>query len=213
MSNTVILSVGYLASALVFVTFYMKTMVPLRCVAMASNITFLTYGMWLHLWPIAILHALMLPLNGLRLMQIRRMLLDLRAARTEEIDLKTIARSFDAVKYPRGSVLFRKGDAGDCAYYIAKGEVEFPEVKARCGEGQIFGEIAIFSPMHLRMASAVCTTDVELYRMDEHALVVAFHQSAPFAFSILRLITTRLLQDVAKLGADIGSAHELSAAD
>ena len=30
--------VGYLASALVFATFYMKTMMPLRAVAIASNV-------------------------------------------------------------------------------------------------------------------------------------------------------------------------------
>lgn len=216
MSDTVILSLGYLASVLVFATFYMKTMVPLRCVAMASNVTFLTYGAWLHLWPIVILHAMMLPLNGIRLMQIRRMLVDLRAARTEEIDLGSVARSFEAVRYTRGTVLFRKGDPGECAYYVARGEIEFPEIQARCGVGQLFGEIAIFSSEHVRMASALCATDVELYRIDEHALVVAFHQSAPFAFSILRLITTRLLDDFARLAAK--EAHptaqrELSAAD
>jgi CRP/FNR family transcriptional regulator, cyclic AMP receptor protein len=32
---------GYLASALVFFAFYMRTMLPLRCVAIASNVAFL----------------------------------------------------------------------------------------------------------------------------------------------------------------------------
>ena len=36
--------VGYLASALVFATFYMKTMMPLRAVAIASNVAFISYG-------------------------------------------------------------------------------------------------------------------------------------------------------------------------
>lgn len=195
MLDMLVPSIGYLASALVFATFYMKTMVPLRCVAMASNVAFLTYGVWLGLWPIAVLHALMLPLNLIRLMQIRRMLMDIRAARTEELDLGSIVRSFEAVSYPRGAVLFRKGESGDFAYYVAKGEIEFPEIAGLCGVGQLFGEIAIFSPEHARTASAICATDVELYRIDEHALVTAFHQSAPFAFSLLKLITMRLLRD------------------
>jgi hypothetical protein len=36
---------GYLASLLVFSTFYMKTMLPLRGVAIASNIAFMAYGL------------------------------------------------------------------------------------------------------------------------------------------------------------------------
>jgi CRP/FNR family transcriptional regulator, cyclic AMP receptor protein len=36
--------VGYTASLLVFSTFYMKTMIPLRCLAVISNVAFLTYG-------------------------------------------------------------------------------------------------------------------------------------------------------------------------
>ena len=37
---------GYLASTLVFATFWMRTMLPLRLVAIASNVAFAGYG-WL----------------------------------------------------------------------------------------------------------------------------------------------------------------------
>ena len=36
---------GYFAAALVFATFYMRTMVSLRLAAIASNIAFLGYGL------------------------------------------------------------------------------------------------------------------------------------------------------------------------
>ncbi len=199
MSDIIIESLGYLASTLVFAAFYMKTMTPLRCVAILSNVAFVSYGGWLELWPIVILHSLMLPLNTIRLIRIRQMLKEIRAARTQTVDVSTLARSFELVKYRQGTVLFRKGDIGDCAYYVAKGKVELSEVSARCSIGDLFGEIAIFSSAHVRTASAICATDVELYRIDEHAIVVAFHQSAPFAFSILRLVTTRLLENITKL--------------
>ena len=55
--------VGYLASLLVFSTFYMKTMIPLRCVAIASNVAFLTYGYFAGLYPVFLLHVVLLPLN------------------------------------------------------------------------------------------------------------------------------------------------------
>lgn len=40
---------GYVALSLVFSTFYMRRMVPLRLVALCSNVAFLTYAFSLHL--------------------------------------------------------------------------------------------------------------------------------------------------------------------
>lgn len=59
--------VGYVASSLVFTTFYMKGMIPLRSVALCSNFAFLLYALALHLAPIAILHGALIPVNTLRL--------------------------------------------------------------------------------------------------------------------------------------------------
>src|SRR4030095_1980596 len=64
--------VGYLASLLVFSTFYMKTMIPLRCVAITSNVAFLTYGYFAGLYPVFLLHTVLLPLNVFRLHQMYR---------------------------------------------------------------------------------------------------------------------------------------------
>jgi hypothetical protein len=36
--------IGYVASGLTFMTFYMKAMLPLRYIALCSNIAFITYG-------------------------------------------------------------------------------------------------------------------------------------------------------------------------
>jgi CRP/FNR family transcriptional regulator, cyclic AMP receptor protein len=46
--------------------FCMKTIIPLRVVALTSNIAFLTYGMGLGLAPGWLLHAILLPINGWR---------------------------------------------------------------------------------------------------------------------------------------------------
>jgi hypothetical protein len=61
-------TIGYVASALVLAAFGMKDMVNLRIVALYSNIAFITYGIALNLLPILILHVILLPLNGWRLM-------------------------------------------------------------------------------------------------------------------------------------------------
>lgn len=64
---------GYAASALVFAAFYMDRMVPLRLVAIASNIAFIAYA-WLDgLMPVLLLHGALLPLNALRLYELQRL--------------------------------------------------------------------------------------------------------------------------------------------
>src|SRR5215475_6503937 len=76
---------GYIASLLVFCAFYMKTMIPLRSVAIASNVAFLTYGLAGRLYPIAALHAILLPLNVLRLRQMRSLIRRVKDASTGDI--------------------------------------------------------------------------------------------------------------------------------
>ncbi len=62
-------SFGYIASFLVLATFSMRRMVPLRIVAIFSNIAFFEYGFSLDPKPIALLHGLLLPINICRLAQ------------------------------------------------------------------------------------------------------------------------------------------------
>lgn len=72
-TNTWIEAAGYLASLLVFATFCMKTMVPLRIVAVLSNIAFIVYSSYGGLYPILLLHSVLLPLNVARTFQMLRL--------------------------------------------------------------------------------------------------------------------------------------------
>ena len=74
-----LVTAGWIASAFVFSTFFMKTMLPLRLAAIASNVAFMTYallglayGDFGRLYPIFVLHACLLPLNVVRLIELRR---------------------------------------------------------------------------------------------------------------------------------------------
>ena len=61
--------IGYLAAGLVFLTFYMKTMIPLRIVGLCSNVAFIAYAILDGLYPVLILHVILLPLKAFRLRQ------------------------------------------------------------------------------------------------------------------------------------------------
>ena len=60
---TAVDALGYLAASLVLATFCAKSMVTLRLLAIASNAAFITYALATGLYPIVVLHTVMLPLN------------------------------------------------------------------------------------------------------------------------------------------------------
>ena len=62
-------SIGYLASLFVLGSFSSQTMVSLRALALMSNVAFMAYAYASHLLPVLLLHALLLPVNALRLWQ------------------------------------------------------------------------------------------------------------------------------------------------
>ena len=64
--------VGYLAAVTVLMTFCMNTFVPLRGIAIVSNLLFITYGIAGHLYPVFVLHAVLLPINVVKILQLQQ---------------------------------------------------------------------------------------------------------------------------------------------
>jgi hypothetical protein len=64
--------IGYLASGLVLATFCMRDMVPLRAMAIVSNIAFIAYAISSGIGPVLVLHIVLLPMNAARLAQALR---------------------------------------------------------------------------------------------------------------------------------------------
>jgi CRP/FNR family transcriptional regulator, cyclic AMP receptor protein len=63
---------GYFASLLVLATFSVRGMVALRTLAIASNLAFIGYAALAQIYPVLLLHALLLPVNLSRLSQALR---------------------------------------------------------------------------------------------------------------------------------------------
>ena len=137
---------GYVASALVLATFWMRTMIPLRIVALGSNIAFITYGMVGGFVPIMVLHLILLPVNMYRTVEMVRLLQRVRRAARGDLSLGWLKPYMRAEHYPARHVLFRKGAEADRLYLILQGEIRLEESGDRLEPGQIFGEIGLFSP-------------------------------------------------------------------
>ncbi|MEO0945183.1 MAG: hypothetical protein AAFY06_10125 [Pseudomonadota bacterium] len=63
--------IGILAGVFVVLAFYETDHVRLRRNAIVSNILFVVYALQLGLWPVVLLHALLLPLNCKRLSELQ----------------------------------------------------------------------------------------------------------------------------------------------
>ena len=185
--------VGYAASLLVFSTFYMKTMIPLRCVAIGSNVAFLTYGYFAGLYPVFLLHAVLLPLNVFRLHQMYRLKERLRQALERELSLELLLPFVKRESFKGKEPLFQKGDAADKLYYLEQGTVWLPEVDRTIHAGEIIGEIGVFSPFKERTASAVCTTDSTFLALDERTALELYYSNPDFGLFMVRTIIRRFL--------------------
>ena len=63
--------VGYAAAVAVLGSFCMTTIVPLRILAVVSNLLFGTYGIMAHLYPVFLLHSILLPINLFKLVRLQ----------------------------------------------------------------------------------------------------------------------------------------------
>ena len=59
--------VGWIAAGLTLLTFYCTQAQHLRMFALSANLAFILYGFFAALWPVLVLHLLLLPINLLRL--------------------------------------------------------------------------------------------------------------------------------------------------
>jgi hypothetical protein len=62
---------GYSASLAVLITFLMPSMSALRLIAIISNVLFVLYGYSKGIYPVLLLHTVLLPINTLRLIELR----------------------------------------------------------------------------------------------------------------------------------------------
>lgn len=190
-----VVGVGYCASLLVFCAFYMKTMIPLRCVAIASNVAFITYGFAGGLYPVLVLHVVLLPLNCLRLLQMRTLIRRVREASRGDMSMEWLIPLMTRRKVESGHVLFRKGDPADSMYLILSGSVRLPELDITLGPGALIGEIGVFAPDNRRTGTAICESDAELGAINDQKVLQLYYQNPTFGFHMFRLVLRRMLEN------------------
>jgi CRP-like cAMP-binding protein len=99
--------------------------------------------------------------------------------------------------YSEGDVLFNEGDAGDCMYVIQLGKVRISKntptgevVLADLGQGEIFGEMALFDKMP-RSATATALEESRILSVDRKKFFSSVSRDPTLAFKILQSMSER----------------------
>jgi CRP/FNR family cyclic AMP-dependent transcriptional regulator len=199
-----IIIAAWVAAALVFASFFMRTMIPLRLAAIASNVAFvgyalvgLKYGIFGRVYPILVLHASLLPLNIVRLLQIKRLINAVHeASRSESVEY--LVPYMKRETHAKGETLFKRGDAADKLYLVEEGTVLFPERGKRLSNGAVFGEVGLFAPQSVRSMSAVCEDDCRLYAIAKDKVLELYYQNPRFGFFLIRTVSALVQEEHAE---------------
>lgn len=168
---------GYAAAGLVFATFSMKTMVPLRVIAIASNVLFLLYGYLHPAYPVLVLHLALLPLNLWRLQQMLALVRETAAAHDSDLDMNWIKPFTTTRDMKPGEVLFRKGDPASEIIFIMSGS--------------------------LRTQSAVCVDGGQILVITYDQVRQLIFQNPKFGYYFMQLSARRLFENMKRMQAEI----------
>lgn len=111
--------------------------------------------------------------------------------------------------YEDGEIIVRQGEVGDCMYVIQEGQVEViaeesgEEIRlAVRGEGEFFGEMAIFD-RDVRSATVRAMGQVRALTVDKKNFLRRIHEDPSLAFRIVETMSRRLRELQAELTHEI----------
>ena len=109
-------------------------------------------------------------------------------------ELEGLARALEPVHVAAGTTVIREGEAGDCCYAIAAGELRVTKNGhdvSTLGRGDGFGEIALIEDVP-RTATVTAVSDAELFSLTKEPFILALTGHAPTARAASDMVSQRL---------------------
>ena len=177
----------------------LRTMIPLRVAAIASNIFFIGYGLMAKALPTFFMYAGLLPINMFRLYQIQQLVKRVKVASQGDLDMEWLKPFMTKRNFNAGDVLFNKGDAADAMYYTVTGKFLVKEINVELPAGRVMGELGFLAPDNKRPAPVECVEDGQVLFILYDKVRELYFQDPDFGFYFLKLTSERLLQNIAWL--------------
>jgi len=194
---------GYIGAGFVFVTFWMKTMVPLRLLGLGSNIFFIAYGYLAPAYPPLLLHLFLLPLNIVRLREMTQLIKQVERAASGDLNMAWIKPFTSSRRMNAGEVLFRKGETANCLFFIVSGRCRLIETGIDLAPGAVVGELALISADKTRTQTLQCTEAGELLEITYRQIKQLYYQNPTFGFFFLQLTSSRLFENIKRLELEV----------
>jgi Cyclic nucleotide-binding domain len=203
---------GYAAVIASVVTCAMKTMIPLRVVSMTCNALFIIYGFFGGIYPTLILNSILLPLNTVRLQQMRKLIQDVEAAASYgETSIDWLKPFMSKRSFRKGDIVFRKGDVADAMYYSVSGRYLLREMGIELPAAQVFGDLGLIAPDNRRTQTIECLEDGEVLTATYQQVKELYFQNPQFGFYFLRLTSSRLFENINRLEQELVRKNEMLA--
>jgi hypothetical protein len=189
---------GFIGAALTVASYLMKSMLPLRMVALSANFFLVVYalnGPHGPSWPTVALYLAMIPINMKKVVEIRKLVRAIQNAKADTPVSEWLLPHMTRRQVKAGTTLWNKGDKATEMFYVESGRLNLLEYDEAIGPGSIVGEIGLFAPDNRRTRTIVCETDCTLYSLSGEAMAKLYYQNPQLGFHVMRLIVARLMHD------------------
>ena len=180
-------------------TLLMRTMMPLRISNMISNVFFMAFGALGGDIKTFLMYLLLLPINGVRLYQMRKLVKMARNATKGDKTMEWLKPFMAERKYRKGDKLFSKGDAANEMFLTINGRFVVTEFGIELPPGSLMGELGFLTPNNRRTATIECIEAADVLTIEYDKLLEIYFQNPEFGYYFLILTSQRLLENNAKL--------------
>jgi len=159
------------------------------------------------------LNLILLPLNTVRLHQMRKLIHDVEAAASYgETSIDWLKPFMASRSFHKGDIVFRKGDVADAMYYSVSGRYRLSEIGIEIPAGQVFGDLGLLAPGNRRTQTIECLEDGEVLTAGYQQVKELYFQNPQFGFYFLRLTSERLFENIKRLEEELARKNEALAA-
>jgi hypothetical protein len=208
MANITFANMLALVGAILYVTtLMMRTIVPLRVIGILSMVFFIAYGALAGAVATFFLYLLSLPINVVRLRQMLALVKKAKLSSQGDLSMDWLRPFMTPRKYKKDDVLFRKGDRAKEMFMTVTGKFLVKEIGIELPAGRIMGELGFIDPDNRRTQTVECIEDGDVLTITYDKLLELYFQNPEFGYYFLRLTTSRLIQNIARLEATLADTR------
>jgi CRP-like cAMP-binding protein len=145
------------------------------------------------------MYLLLLPINGVRLYQMRRLVKMARSATKGDKSMEWLKPFMTEREYRKGDRLFTKGDAANEMFLTVSGTFRVTEFSIELPPGSLMGELGFLTPDNRRTATIECIEAGQVLTIEYDKLLEIYFQNPEFGYYFLILTSQRLLENNARL--------------